>query len=46
VKVLRPEHLIFDLAIPGSATPGDWNVVVINPDGQSYTLVGGFEVRD
>jgi PKD repeat protein len=46
VKVLRPEHLIFDLAIPGSATPGDWNVVVINPDGQLYTLVGGFEVRD
>ncbi|MFA4860843.1 PKD domain-containing protein [Methanoregula sp.] len=45
VKVLRPTHLIFDLHVPGSADPGDWDVIVTNPDGRSCTLKGGFEVR-
>ena len=45
VKVLRPTHVIADLYIPRDATPADWDVIVINPDGKTATLKGGFEVR-
>jgi PKD repeat protein len=45
VKVLRPTHLIFDLDLPQSATPGDWDLTVINPDGRTCTLKDGFEIK-
>ncbi len=32
--------------IPGTATVGPWNIVITNPDGQSYTYQNEFTVRE
>lgn len=39
-------NLTFALAIPAGTTPGAWNVVVKNPDGQIDVLAGGFTILD
>ena len=44
VNVVSGNQITCDFAIPGNAAAGAWNVVVVNGDGQSDTLYGGFEV--
>ncbi len=43
VDVVSPSKITCDFNLSGAAT-GPWNVVVTNPDGQSGTLPGGFNV--
>ena len=43
VSVISPTKITCTLPITGKE-PGQWNVVVINPDGQSGTITNGFRV--
>ena len=43
VEVLFSTRLVADFELTGAA-PGSWDVVVTNPDDQSGTLAGGFDV--
>ena len=44
VNVVSPIKITCTLNLTG-AQPGDWNVTVTNPDGQSDTLINGFLVK-
>ncbi|MFC1799807.1 FlgD immunoglobulin-like domain containing protein [Candidatus Eisenbacteria bacterium] len=43
VDVISPTRVDFDIDLTG-ATPGNWTVILENPDGQRDTLVWGFAV--
>jgi hypothetical protein len=43
VNVVSPTQMTCDFDLTGAAV-GVWDVYVENPDGQSYTLAGGFQV--
>ncbi|MBN3033716.1 MAG: putative Ig domain-containing protein [Candidatus Saganbacteria bacterium] len=45
INVVSATRITGSFAIPASATPGYWAVVVTNPDGQSFTYSGGFIVN-
>ncbi len=45
VRVISPTSITCDLPIPAGAEVGAWDVIVKNPDGQSYTFTNIFTVR-
>ena len=44
VNVVLPTKITCLFRLPANATAGDWNVVVINPDGQKGTLPKAFKI--
>lgn len=46
VSVISETTITCRFGIPPSAETGAWNVTVINPDGQSGTLVNGFTITN
>ena len=44
VNVVQPTKITCLFRLPANAKAGDWNVVVINPDGEKSTLSKGFKI--
>jgi hypothetical protein len=45
VNVVSPTTMTCTFIIPANATSGSWNVMVTNPDGQSYTFRDWFDIH-
>ncbi|MEI7857574.1 MAG: IPT/TIG domain-containing protein [Methanomicrobiales archaeon] len=45
VNVVSPAHIMCTFTLPASAAIGFWDLMVVNPDGQSYLYQNGFTVR-
>jgi hypothetical protein len=43
--VVSPTTMTCTFIIPANATSGSWNVMVTNPDGQSYTFRDWFSIH-
>jgi hypothetical protein len=46
VNVLDSKNLTCTLTLPAGTSPGSWDITVTNTDGQSGTLLNGFNVRN
>jgi hypothetical protein len=46
VVVVSPTQITCIFVLPSAATPGIWNVVVVNADGQTGMLGKGFEITE